>query len=132
MVPLLQYIKTKWPHLSLIIWHDMLGKFSVEELQPLANLVEPMAWGYVDNLTNYFPQGMFHRFGQVFENIWVASSFKGSSGKLWGRVWEVLYMYSLNTVYNCLSNLLYLIYQNSNPSPPIYKSLKSSDRFWQV
>ena len=95
MVPLLQYIKTKWPHLSLIIWHDMLGKFSVEELQPLANLVEPMAWGYVDNLTNYFPQGMFHRFGQVFENIWVASSFKGSSGKLWG----ILYMYSLNTVY---------------------------------
>lgn len=82
MVPLLQYIKAKWPNLCVIIWHDMLGSYSVEELQPFANLVEPMAWGYIDNLTNYFPQGMFHRFGQIFDSIWVASSFKGSSGRL--------------------------------------------------
>lgn len=80
MVPLVQYIKTKWPILCVLIWHDMFGDYSVEELQPFANLVEPMAWGYVDNLTNYFPQGMFHRFSQVFDSIWVASSFKGSSG----------------------------------------------------
>ena len=81
MIPLLQYIKTKWPGLSLLMWHDMLAEYSVEELQPFGNLVEPMAWGYVDDVSNYFPKEMFVRFGEVFENMWVASSFKGSSGK---------------------------------------------------
>lgn len=80
MIPLLQYIKTKWPSISLLIWHDMLADYSVEELQPFGNLVEPMAWGYLDDIGNYFPPEMFSRFSQVFDNIWVASSYKGSSG----------------------------------------------------
>lgn len=58
----------------------MIGEYSVQELQPFGNLVEPMAWGYVDDMSNYFPSEMFARFAQVFDNIWVASSFKGSSG----------------------------------------------------
>ncbi|XP_028412708.1 hexosaminidase D-like [Dendronephthya gigantea] len=80
MIPLLQYVKTKWPSISLLIWHDMLADYSVEELQPFGSLVEPMAWGYLDDIGNYFPQEMFSRFSQVFDNIWVASSYKGSSG----------------------------------------------------
>ena len=81
MIPLLQYVKTKWPCLSLLMWHDMLAEYTVEDLHPFGNLVEPMAWGYVDDVSNYFPKEMFARFSQVFDNIWVASSFKGSSGK---------------------------------------------------
>jgi hexosaminidase len=64
------------------MWHDMIAEYSIEELQPFGNLIEPMAWGYVDDISNYFPKDMFARFGQVFDNIWIASSFKGSSGKL--------------------------------------------------
>jgi hexosaminidase len=63
------------------MWHDMIAEYSIVELQPFSNLIEPMAWGYVDDISNYFPKDMFSRFGQVFDNIWVASSFKGSSGK---------------------------------------------------
>ena len=80
MIPLLQYIKTKWPSISLLMWHDMIAEYSIEELQPFSNFIEPMAWGYEDDISNYFPKDMFSRFGQVFDNIWVASSFKGSSG----------------------------------------------------
>lgn len=68
----------------------MLAEYSVEELQPFGNLIEPMAWGYVDDISNYFPKEMFARFGQVFENMWVASSFKGSSGKQRVPIWRKL------------------------------------------
>lgn len=80
MIPLLQYIKTKWPSICLLMWHDMLAEYSIEELQPFGNLVELMAWGYFDDMRNYFPKEMFDRFIQIFDNIWLASSYKGSSG----------------------------------------------------
>ena len=81
MIPLLQYIKSKWPPVKIIMWDDMIREYKVDELQPLSGLVEPMIWGYEDNILECFPTGMFDRFASVFDDMWIASSFKGSSGK---------------------------------------------------
>ena len=78
MEPLINIIQTKYPDLKIFVWDDMFREFSVEELEKLSPLVIPMVWSYVDYLE--FPQGMWQRYGSVFEEIWVASSFKGSSG----------------------------------------------------
>ena len=83
MVRLMNYINCKWPTLRLLLWDDMFREFStcdLEELASSADCVIPVVWSYVDNLSDVFPSGMFERFGDVFDEIWIASSFKGSAG----------------------------------------------------
>eukprot|EP00112_Aurelia_sp_Birch-Aquarium-sp1_P019757 Seg495.12 transcript_id=Seg495.12/GoldUCD/mRNA.D3Y31 product="Hexosaminidase D" protein_id=Seg495.12/GoldUCD/D3Y31 len=83
MVKLMNYINCKWPTLRLLLWDDMFREFStcdLEELASSADSVIPVVWSYVDNLADVFPSGMFERFGDVFDEIWIASSFKGSAG----------------------------------------------------
>ena len=78
MEPLINTIQTKYPALKIFVWDDMFREFSVEQLEKLSPQIIPMVWSYVDYLD--FPEGMWRRYGSVFEEIWIASSFKGSSG----------------------------------------------------
>lgn len=78
MEPLINTIQTKYPALKIFIWDDMFREFSVDELEKLSPQIIPMVWSYVDYLE--FPEGMWRRYGSVFEEVWIASSFKGSSG----------------------------------------------------
>ena len=83
MISIINYISTKWPALQILIWDDMFREFSICELEELAgngSIVIPVVWSYVGNLNDVFPNGMFERFGEAFEEIWIASSFKGSAG----------------------------------------------------
>ncbi len=83
MISVLNYIASKWPSLKVLIWDDMFREFSTDDLEELASSAEsviPVVWSYVDDLTDAFPSGMFERFGEVFDEIWIASSFKGSAG----------------------------------------------------
>eukprot|EP00794_Sanderia_malayensis_P000314 gene314-944_t len=83
MISVLTYIKSKWPSLKILIWDDMFREFSTDDLQELASgceVVIPVAWSYGDDLRGAFPNGMFERFAEVFDEIWIASSFKGSAG----------------------------------------------------
>lgn len=82
MMPLITSIKRKYPTLKLFIWDDMFREFSLSELEMLGPSVIPMVWSYVDYISTQFPDGMWERYGNVFEEIWIASSFKGSSGPL--------------------------------------------------
>eukprot|EP00795_Rhopilema_esculentum_P017789 gene17789-9467_t len=83
MISIINYISTKWPALQILIWDDMFREFSICELEELSgngSIVIPVVWSYVGNLNDVFPNGMFERFGEAFEEIWIASSFKGSAG----------------------------------------------------
>lgn len=82
MMPLIVSIKSKYPSLKLFIWDDMFREFSVSELEMLGPTVIPMIWSYVDYVDTQFPNGMWQRYGDVFDEIWIASSFKGSSGPI--------------------------------------------------
>lgn len=96
MVKLMNYINCKWPTLRLLLWDDMFREFStcdLEELASSADSVIPVVWSYVDNLADVFPSGMFERFGDVFDEIWIASSFKGSAGMFNFTLVNSIYVY---------------------------------------
>ena len=64
-----------------IIWDDMLRNFMVEEMQPLANLVEPMVWVYAEDVERFVPSYTWDRYNEVFNYFWTASAFKGAHGE---------------------------------------------------
>jgi len=82
MMPLIKLISKKYPKLKIFIWDDMFREFSIRNLESLGSSIIPMIWSYVDDLTEYFPTGMWQRYSDVFDEIWIASSFKGSNGPL--------------------------------------------------
>ena len=44
--------------------------------------IEPMMWGYMQNVETYFDDDLFKKYGRLFEKIWIASAYKGASGEL--------------------------------------------------
>ena len=85
IIKVINYISSEWPSVRVLLWDDMFRDFSIcdlEELGSSADCVIPVVWSYVDNLMDVFPKGMFEKFGEVFEEIWIASSFKGSAGMM--------------------------------------------------
>ena len=70
---------------EVFAWNDMFDKTEIEDLRDmeLGSLITPVVWGYASNVLKegYFPEGLFHRLGQVFDRIWFASAFKGANGK---------------------------------------------------
>ena len=74
------HVRNTW-QVTPIIWDDMLRNFIVEEMKPLADLVEPMVWVYAPDVERFAPSYTWDRFNQVFPNIWTASAFKGAHGE---------------------------------------------------
>lgn len=75
------HIKEKFPQLTLIVWDDMMRSLSVDHLKKsgIGELVEVMVWRY-NSLKLDFPEGMFDRYSQVFDALWIATAFKGATG----------------------------------------------------
>merc|ERR1719410_3344083 len=74
------YVRDNW-QVTPIVWDDMLRNFMVDEMKPLASLVEPMVWVYAPDVERFAPSYTWDRFEQVFDNIWTASAFKGAHGE---------------------------------------------------
>ena len=47
-----------------------------DEMQPLADLVEPMVWVYAEDVYRFVPSYTWDRYSQVFNYFWTASAFK--------------------------------------------------------
>lgn len=77
MTPILKHLQSK--QVTPIMWDDMMRRWPVEYLKELGSLVEPMVWAYRSDLTGYFPQGMWERYGEAFKKVWAASAFKGAT-----------------------------------------------------
>lgn len=46
----------------------------------LGGLVHPMVWQYVQQPQTKLPDDIWSKYGKVFQNVWVATSFKGATG----------------------------------------------------
>ncbi|XP_061562605.1 hexosaminidase D isoform X1 [Phycodurus eques] len=82
VVSVVKYIKQAWPHMTIIMWDDMMRGMSHDTLKAsgIVGLVQPMLWDYTPNLDvektvllleKYYSAGM--------QDMWAASSFKGST-----------------------------------------------------
>jgi hexosaminidase len=75
-----QYVRQAY-QVTPIIWDDMLRNLIVEEMQPLAKLVEPMVWVYAEDVERFVPSYTWDRYNKVFDYFWTASAFKGAHGE---------------------------------------------------
>jgi len=77
-----RYIKEKHK-LRVMMWNDMFEKTKPDVMRSykMHELVEPVIWGYAEYLfkPKYFDHGVFNRFGDVFDRLWLASAFKGAN-----------------------------------------------------
>ena len=81
MMPLLQYVKKKTGgRVTPIIWDDMMREWKVKDLKSIAKLAQLMIWVYVPDVENFpgIPSDMYKRFSDAFDEIWVATAFKGA------------------------------------------------------
>lgn len=75
------FVHTKWPHLKIVIWDDMLRQMSLNELQSLSTAsVEPMVWVYTEDIYRFVPLQIWDRYAAAFPTAWTASAFKGAHG----------------------------------------------------
>lgn len=81
IIKVVGWIKKEYPHLVIIMWDDMMRNISTERIKSsgIGDLVEPMVWQYQAKAFD-LPSDLFERYAAVFQNIWVASAFKGATG----------------------------------------------------
>ncbi|KAM9717025.1 hexosaminidase D isoform 1-T2 [Menidia menidia] len=75
-------IKQEWPHMTIIMWDDMLRGMSQDTLKAsgLIGLVEPMLWDYTPNLDVDKTVSLLEKYCSAgMSDLWAASSFKGST-----------------------------------------------------
>ncbi|KAK6174355.1 hypothetical protein SNE40_017650 [Patella caerulea] len=77
-----RYVKEKYPKVTLIIWDDQLRDASSDNIKKfgLGGILEPMIWAYTPNPGDRFTADMWEKYGQAFNHVWAASSFKGATG----------------------------------------------------
>ena len=66
-----------------IIWDDMLRNMPHSEIRDsgVGQLVEVMAWSYVDNLDTYLDYSTWRTYAELFRGVWAASAYKGATGE---------------------------------------------------
>ncbi|XP_037546630.1 hexosaminidase D [Nematolebias whitei] len=75
-------IKETWPHLTIIMWDDMMRSMSQDTLKAsgLVGLVQPMLWDYTPNLDVDKTVSLLEKYCSAgMSDLWAASSFKGST-----------------------------------------------------
>ncbi|XP_072230013.1 hexosaminidase D [Leuresthes tenuis] len=75
-------IKETWPHITIIMWDDMMRDMSQDTLKAsgLVGLVQPMLWDYTPNLDVDKTASLLERYCSAgMTDLWAASSFKGST-----------------------------------------------------
>ncbi|XP_010736675.2 hexosaminidase D [Larimichthys crocea] len=75
-------IKEAWPHMTIIMWDDMMRGMSPDILKAsgLVGLVQPMLWDYTPNLDVEKTVSLLEKYCSAgMSDLWVASSFKGST-----------------------------------------------------
>lgn len=77
-----QAIKEEWPHMTIIMWDDMMRGMSQDTLiaSGLVGLVQPMLWDYTPNLDVDRTVSLLEKYCNAgMSHLWAASSFKGST-----------------------------------------------------
>ncbi|XP_069563587.1 hexosaminidase D [Brachyistius frenatus] len=75
-------IKEAWPHMTIIMWDDMMRSMSQDTLKAsgLVGLVQPMLWDYTPDLDVDKTVSLLEKYCSAgMSDLWAASSFKGST-----------------------------------------------------
>ncbi|XP_066996937.2 hexosaminidase D [Anabrus simplex] len=77
------YVRTRYPGVTPIIWDDMLRHLSPQSLEEfhIGELVEPMVWVYAEDVYRFVPTMVWDKYAAVFPRVWSASAFKGAFGE---------------------------------------------------
>ncbi|XP_077358123.1 hexosaminidase D isoform X2 [Festucalex cinctus] len=78
-----KYIKEAWPHMTVIMWDDMMRNINPDVLKAsgIVGLVQPMLWDYTPNMDVQNTVSLLENYHSAgIQDMWAASSFKGSSG----------------------------------------------------
>ncbi|KAJ0060711.1 hypothetical protein NL108_017739 [Boleophthalmus pectinirostris] len=73
-------VKTMWPHLTVLMWDDMMRDMSQDTLRDsgLVGLVQPMLWDYNPDLDVNKTVSLLEKYsGAGMVDVWAASAFKG-------------------------------------------------------
>ncbi|CAL8380473.1 unnamed protein product [Gadus morhua 'NCC'] len=76
-------VKEAWPHLSIVMWDDMLRGMSHDTLKAsgLVGLIQPMLWDYNPGLNVEETVSLLEKYCAAgLTDLWAASAFKGASG----------------------------------------------------
>ena len=87
MIKIATYIRSKLPKAKILFWDDMVQNMDENLLVAFVrdlkkNEMEPMMWGYMEDVRNYFQPHIYEKYGRIFGSIWVATAYKGASGEL--------------------------------------------------
>ncbi|KAK7918922.1 hypothetical protein WMY93_010206 [Mugilogobius chulae] len=75
-------VKTTWPHLTVLVWDDMMRDMSLDTLRDcgLVGLVQPMLWDYKPDLDVTRTVSLLEKYSAAgMVDVWAASCFKGST-----------------------------------------------------
>ena len=78
MVPLVRLVHGLGK--KVLLWDDIMRRWSVTQIEPLQNLIEPVVWEYRGNVEDKISTDVFRKYKKVFHRVWASSSFKGSTG----------------------------------------------------
>ncbi|XP_061823218.1 hexosaminidase D isoform X1 [Nerophis lumbriciformis] len=82
VVSVAKYIKETWPHITIIMWDDMMRGMSQDTLKAsgIVGQVQPMLWDYTPNLDVNKTVSLLEKYYNAgMQDVWAASSFKGST-----------------------------------------------------
>ncbi|KAI1731180.1 glycosyl hydrolase family 20, catalytic domain-containing protein [Ditylenchus destructor] len=103
------FAKTTLKFEAVWAWNDMFDKIDVDLLKEykLGELIVPVVWGYVEDVTKsgYFPDGMFQRYRQVFDEILLAGAFKGANGIAQSLMNTTHYMANIVSYHNLFNQM---------------------------
>ncbi|XP_063381013.1 hexosaminidase D-like [Cydia fagiglandana] len=76
------FLKQKRPHLTVLMWDDMLRSVKADTLNAyqLGELVQPVVWQYNAMEHFHIDPSLWESYRQVFPQVWAGSAFKGANG----------------------------------------------------
>ncbi|XP_012261383.2 hexosaminidase D-like [Athalia rosae] len=76
------YIKKKYPSLTILMWDDEFREISPQEIidRGLDKLVEPVVWKYTTDPQSTLTELLWDNYARIWPNsIWIATAFKGAT-----------------------------------------------------
>lgn len=75
------YIKSKHPHLVVLMWDDEFRDIEPEDIisRGLDKLVQPVVWKYTTDPMSTLTDQLWENYAQVWKSVWVATAFKGAT-----------------------------------------------------
>lgn len=77
-------LKIMYPKLRILMWDNQIRSMSKKEIEETAlnSKIEPVVLKYGNNVVEDLGPSLWENYGKMFNNIWAATAFKGTTGKM--------------------------------------------------